>query len=213
MLVRNDVPDVAGLRGRRVGVEPGSLNVYILARALQQAGVPLAAVEMVGLDPLQMESAFEAGEVDAVVCYPPTSANMLARGDVHAVFTSASLPREVVDVIAFDAETIRTRGHDVTAILRAFDRARRWAAEHPDEAAEIMGARIGMRAADFEATLQSGVVLVSMGEQGEYLRPGGHVATTLAAIERVLRADDANGAVEAPPCVDPTPWKRAAGEP
>lgn len=213
VLARADIADVTALRGRRVGVEPGSLNVYILARALQIAGVPLNAVEMVGLDPLQMESAFAAGEVDAVVCYPPVSARLLARDDVHAVFTSASLPGEVVDVLAFDSETVLKRGHDVAGVLRAFERARRWAAENPDEAARIMGERIGMDAASFRATLESGVALVSLADQAEFLRPGGRVSTTLTAIERMLRTDELAGPVDVSACVDEGPWKRAAGEP
>lgn len=210
VLAKEGIVDVAGLRGKRVGVEPGSLNVYILARALQLSQLALTDVEMVALDPLSMKSALAAGEVDAVVCYPPVSTAIVSSG-AHAVFSSASLPGEVVDVVAFDAESIRSRADDIAAVLRAFDRARRWADAHHEEADAIMAGRIGMQPAEFRDALDHGVKLVAMEEQLPYLRPEGHIATTVRAIVDVLRSTGQT--VELDPahcCASEVPWHSAA---
>lgn len=210
VLAKAGIADVAGLRGKRIGVEPGSLNVYILARALQLSQLALADVEMVALDPLSMQSALAAGEVDAVVCYPPVSAAIVSAG-ARAVFSSASLPGEVVDVVAFDAQSLRTRSDDIAAVLRAFDRARAWANTHQSEADAIMAARIGMQPAEFRDALDHGVKLVSMEEQEPYLRSDGHVASTVRAIVDVLRSTGQTVELDpARPCASDVPWRSAA---
>ncbi|TAJ24072.1 MAG: transporter substrate-binding domain-containing protein [Planctomycetota bacterium] len=172
---------------RRVAVEKGSLNVFVLARALDACGASLAEVELVDLDQLGMLEAFRQGTVDAIVAYPPVSLDALKLPGSASVFTSASIPGEIVDVLAVDGALVRDRADDVEAIRRAYARAVADYEREPASALTVMAKREGLAPAEFEAALRDGVRLVGADEQAEYLRADGKLAANYAAVVDVLR--------------------------
>lgn len=123
ILAHPPIADVAGLKGKRIGVSPASITLFVVARALEIAGLSVDDVTLVSMDQLSMPAAFEAGDVDAVATYPPTS--VVIRNDLKCeiVFTSKEIPREVVDVLSFEAKLIVERPGDIAKIIRAFNRA------------------------------------------------------------------------------------------
>lgn len=175
------------LLGRRVAVEKGSLNVFVLARALESCGASLSDVELVDLDQLGMLEAFRQGTVDAIVAYPPVSVDALKLPGSVSVFTSASIPGEIVDVLAVDGALLRERPADVEAIRGAYARAVLEYERHPQSALAVMAKREGLSPDEFATALRDGIQLVDAGEQQEYLRPGGKVAANFAAVVDVLR--------------------------
>lgn len=187
VLARNTLADLPSLRGRRVALELRSLNLFLLARALGSVGLPLDAVELVPMDPTDMEAAFARAEVDAVVTYPPVSVRMQRDGGAAALFSSAAIPGEVVDVLAFSDDTLRHRARDVTAFVTAFARARAWARAHPVEANAIMARREHLSAEEFASVLADGVELVSPDEQDLYFGATGRLALSIETTSRVLR--------------------------
>lgn len=187
ILAQSGIPDVAGLRGKRVGVELASLGVYFLARALEKNGLSLSDVEPVSMDQISMESAFRNGELDAIVTYPPVSVNILRDGVANKVFSSADIPGEVIDVIAVEAHIVEERPEDVERILRAYHRAIEYAQDHRDEAYSIMAAREGITPEEFDQALTEGIRLFSASDQNEYLRPDGKLSRVIDKCDQVLR--------------------------
>jgi NitT/TauT family transport system substrate-binding protein len=188
VLARGGIQSVADLRGKRVGVELASLGVYVLARALETGGLSLGEVQAVPSDQLSMEEAFASGELDAVVTYPPSSVRLSREARAATVFTSASIPGEVIDVLAVDARVAAERPGDVVALLRGFERALAYARTHPDDAYAIMAAREGITAQEFAAVLADGVRLVDGAAQAQYFAPGGSLDRVIDASDRYLRA-------------------------
>lgn len=187
ILARPGLADVASLRGARVGLELASLGVYVLARGLEQHGLSLADVTLVAMDQLSMEDAFRRGEVDAIVTYPPTSIKLLRDAKAHAIFSSAEIPGEVVDVIAIEAAVNTRRPADVAKFLRAYHRAKAYAQAHPAEAYRIMAAREGLTPEEFRVALTEGIRLHSESDQPAFLRPGGTLAAVIDHTDRILR--------------------------
>src|SRR5262249_60802320 len=66
------VRDIAALRGRSVAIEPGSIGVFLLGRALESASASLDDVTLVPMDQQRMPAALARHQVDAAVCSPPT---------------------------------------------------------------------------------------------------------------------------------------------
>ncbi len=187
ILARSGITNVAGLRGKRIGVELGSLGVFVLLRGLEKSGLSLTDIEPVSMDQGAMESAFVQGKLDALVTYTPTTVKLLREANAQRVFTTAEIPGEVVDVIAIEAAFCQQRPKAVQAVLRAFHRAIDYTKTNPNDAYAIMARREGISAEEFRTTLTDGVKLVSAAEQNEYLKPGGRLWQVIYASDRALR--------------------------
>ncbi len=192
-------PGLAGLqdlRGRRVGVEPGSLNCFLLARALETAGLAYEDVLSVPMSPLAMADALQKGSVDAVVAYPPVSLELLADPARRLLFSSADIPGEVVDVLLVDAQVLAGRGREVERLLAAYERALAWGQAHPAEAFAIMARREGLEPHEFEDILENDIRVVGLDGQAPFFVPGGLIERACAGTEAVLRKA---GHIDGPP--------------
>jgi NitT/TauT family transport system substrate-binding protein len=135
-----------------------------------------------------MQEAFQTGEIDALVTYPPVSLSIKNMGNSASQFSSANIPGEVVDVIAFDEAVVVERTDDVRRLLSAFHRAKQFAEREPGIAMPIMAAREGISPAEFATALRDGIKLVSAQEQAAYLKPGGKIEHVLDSADRILRS-------------------------
>lgn len=186
ILARPPLDSVAALKGMRIGVEPASVNVALLQSALRKNGMRMADVVVVPLSQNAMPGAVARGAVDAAVCYPPVSVQLLAAG-MRPVFDSASVPGEIVDVLCADADVLEARAGDIAALKRAYGRAQRFAEEHPDEAHAIMARREGIGAAEFRAALLQ-IRVVRFDGQAEALASGGPVENAVRLTAEGLRS-------------------------
>jgi sulfonate transport system substrate-binding protein len=73
ILVQKDslIKTVAELKGKKVGLNKGSNVQYMLARALERAGLKYTDIELVFLSPGDGRTAFEKGTIDAWVIWEP----------------------------------------------------------------------------------------------------------------------------------------------
>lgn len=181
------IASIADLKGRRVGVELGSLGVYLLASALEKHQLSLTDVAMVSQDQVTMVAALREGELDAIVTYPPESLRLLSGGTgARVLFSSAEIPGEIVDVIAFRDEVIQDRLEDVRRVLSAFDDALAFTEQQRAEACAVMARREGLTAAEFDEALHHGLRLLRASEQLRYLGPGGTLLGVAQKTERLL---------------------------
>lgn len=187
ILVRPSSEGVAALLGARVGVELSSLGSYVLARGLETHGMQWGDVETVSLDQASLEDSFRNGELDALVSYPPTSVRLLRDGQAKIAFSTTEIPREVLDVIAIDAQLTHTRAQDIVRFLRAYHYALEEIHTDPDAAYALMASREGLGLSEFKAAMQDGVALVGVDEQAAYLRPEGVLESALDRYQDSLR--------------------------
>ncbi len=199
-------PDVRALRGRRVGVELNTLNVYLLSRALERVGSSLDEVTMVSVDLMGMADALARGRVDAVATYPPASMQAMQVPGAHVRFSSREIPGEVIDVIAVDSAMIPSRVAAVAELVRGFERARRYADRNPAEAYTVMAGREGVTPVEFAAALRDGIRIVSLEEQGPFLQTQGRIDTVAARVGGALIR---TGQLAQPPSLDGIGWEAA----
>lgn len=187
ILARPGITSLSGLRGARVGVEVESLGGYVLARALEKAGLNPADITMVHMEQPDMEEALRKGNVDAVISYSPYSTKLVRDIKANVIFSSADIPGEVIDVLAVEAETTRKQPQDVIKLLRAYHRAIAYAQQHPAEAYRIMAEREGLTPEEFKVALTNGIELLFESDQKAYFQPGGKLAVTIDHANRILR--------------------------
>ncbi len=183
---RPPVTTLAALRGRRIGVQPGSLGTLVLARALESVGLGLADVVPVFVDETRMAEALAAGSVHAVVTYPPFSTGLEGLDGAVTLFDSRSMPREIVDVVAIDAPVVAAHPDRVRALAEAFDRAVRFTREQPDVAHAVMAQREGLPPGEFAGHLRA-MRFADLADQPALLAAGGPIDRTLRELDTVLR--------------------------
>ncbi len=188
LVARNEsVADLSALRGKRVGVEPASVGLHLLTRALDRAGLGLDDLQPVAKFQTTLPGALLSGEVDAVVSHPPDSTNLLSNPAFHVLFSSRELPGEIVDVYAFDAEVIRRAPQALAAFKQAMDRAFHELEQDPEGSCLIMARRHRTDPASFAQSLRDGIALVKPEQQHAYLGRSGLLAPVLVSLARTLR--------------------------
>jgi NitT/TauT family transport system substrate-binding protein len=199
LLADSAIKSFKDLRGKRVGLESGSVSSYVLARALALNGLNGADITTISSDQTSLMEEFAKGNIDAIVTYPPFSVKILSTGRAHRLFTSASIPHEVLDVIAFDSLTLEQRLDDVQAVLHAYWQARQAAEENPRSNVPIMARREGISDSDFVGALRNDIQLVRENDQASYLGPEEKLKEVLLRADSVLRRE---GLVKGPSRLD-----------
>lgn len=174
------------LYGKKVGVEVGSLGVYMLHRALQQAGMTLGEIQIVPMAQLNQEQAFLDGGLDATVTYPPVSTRLSRFSGINKLFGSDDIPGEVVDILAIDQALIEQRPQDVEKVIAAWDRALDYAKTDTETAYHIMAERERITSEEFADSLK-GIKTLTSRQQLDLFDAGGTLETAIAETYRVLK--------------------------
>ncbi len=172
ILARNGIKHVADLKGRRVAVEPATVDVTLIYEALRQAGLGLSDVKLVPLAQGEMVDSMQHAEVDAVIVYPPLSFKLQQYPGINKIFDSSQAADSIVDVLAFDKKFLLERKKDIAAFVRAFSRAQHYWREHPRPAHEMMAKYVGVDAQTVDG-LMRGIRLVFVEEQEKFFATGG----------------------------------------
>lgn len=187
ILLQPRLPAASTLKNLRVGVEVGSLGSYLLARALDAQGLRFSDITIVPGDQLTLEAEFRRGNLDAIVTYPPTSVRLQSDTGARVTYSSDRIQGEIIDLLIFDRTVLEQRPAAVERVLQSFERAMQFYREHPLEASAIMGRRERISAEAFDASLRTGMTLVTAADQAAYFGKQGTLPELLARAERVLR--------------------------
>jgi NitT/TauT family transport system substrate-binding protein len=208
VLARPPTSSVADLRGRRVAVAFSTLGPYVLARALERSGVPLAEVTLRGMTLGAMGSALARGDVDAAVFYPPFSTRAERQRKLRRLFDSRAIPGEIFDVLAVEPAWLREHPAEASALVRAWGLAHTHAAAHPNISDAVMAKREQLPLAEFRTTM-AGLRFFRLEQQASLLAVGGPIARNLAEVQRVQRQLGVLPAGGALPAVNDGPVRQA----
>lgn len=145
ILVRPDsgITSVADLSGRSIAVARGSSAHGHLILQLQKAGLDVEDVEINYLPPTDSKNAFEAGQVDAWAVWDPYTAMAELDGAVPLV-TGTGVTNGYGFGIASDvALADEVRAEALEDLTERVARAYHWAAENPEEWAQVYARETG----------------------------------------------------------------------
>ncbi|WP_408589314.1 putative urea ABC transporter substrate-binding protein [Novosphingobium sp.] len=95
------------IKGQQVYLVELSVSHYLLARALNSAGMALTDVKTVNTSDADIVGAFASPDVKAAVAWNPQLSVMKAQPGVTQVFSSADIPREILDLLVVDTATLK----------------------------------------------------------------------------------------------------------
>ncbi len=158
LIVKGDL-GIADLADRTVNLVELSVSHYLLARALDGAGLSEADLSgVVNTSDADMIAAFSAPEVEAVVTWNPLVSSILEDPQAKAVFTSADIPGEIIDLMVVNTDTLAANPDFGKALVGAWYEVMALIADEGPEGAaarEAMAEASGTDLAGFEAQLAS----------------------------------------------------------
>lgn len=188
VIVGKDMRTPEDLEGKRVGLEPGSLGLFVLARALERSGLWLDKVTVVAVRQSRMVQALENGDIDAAVLARPVRDEALGVAGTSVLFSTKAMPHEILDLAVCDRRILDEHPGFATAFAQCFDRAKDWARANPETAVASMSRRLGMTPEAFVKVVTEEIAVKSSQDQESFVRPGGALEAALIRADGTLRS-------------------------
>ena len=138
-----DIKTIAGLKGKKVACEVGSVSQFFLNALLREVNLSQKDINMVNMTATDAGVAFVAQRVDAAVTWEPHLSQGASKEHGHVLIDSSQRPGLIVDVVAVREDTMKNRAADLKAFVRAWQRALKFIEEEPNEAHKIMAKGVG----------------------------------------------------------------------
>lgn len=171
IIAHKSITNMQALKGKKIGCEVSSLGIFVLQRALTQAGLTLADITVINTEQVQGEKALFNNEIDAFVGYPPATINILKNTQYHTLFTSADIPFEIIDTVSISTEVLEKKPFLARKIRQAWQMALDFSKQNPKEAYRIMSEREGINSEDFQSVLSDLIILDSKSQQDIFSQP------------------------------------------
>jgi NitT/TauT family transport system substrate-binding protein len=106
-VILKDKTQLSDIKGQQINLVELSVSHYLLARALDSAGLTERDVKVVNTSDADLVAAFGAGGITAVVTWNPLVSEILAMPGTHKVFDSSQIPGEIIDLMVVNTETLK----------------------------------------------------------------------------------------------------------
>ncbi len=143
IVANKEIKTIADLKGKKVAFTEGSVSQFYINVLLHEAGLSQSDIEIVSMTAGDAGSAFVAGKVDAAVTWEPWLTRGKQAPHGHLLTDSSNNPGLITDVLLAPVEIIDSRGNELRALYRAWNRAVDFVKSNPDEAHEIMAKGVG----------------------------------------------------------------------
>ncbi|NNC68634.1 MAG: ABC transporter substrate-binding protein [Gammaproteobacteria bacterium] len=159
------------LKGKKIGVESGSLSTYLVSRALEMNDIKSSEVVIMPMELHDMPTALKTGKVDAITSYPPTSVAIKKQMGVNVLFDSSTIPNEILDVIAINKEVLAKNPELQKQLLQTWKLTLDYTRNYSEEAYNILTERLMISVNDFKQAMDH-INLVGHHEQSQYFKEG-----------------------------------------
>lgn len=184
VLARPGIHSIAGLAGKRLGVEQTAVGALMFASMLEYGHLDPHSIERVPLTIDRIESAWQRGEVDAVVCFEPVASRLLAAGAVN-LFDSRLIPERIIDVLVVRKPLDPAHLAPLHQLITAWFATLRYLQTQPQDAFQRMSGRLDIPPDAVPRSL-SGLHLPNLADNRRLLQ--GSQPALLAAMAQLSKA-------------------------
>jgi NitT/TauT family transport system substrate-binding protein len=147
---------LADIKGRSVNLVELSVSHYLLARALESAGLAPTDVSIVNTSDADIVASYGAPATTALVTWNPQLSEVKAMPNAHVVFDSSAVPGEILDTLIVRTEALASNPNLGKALAGIwYETMALMSAQTPEGAAAraAMGVLSGTDQAGFESQL------------------------------------------------------------
>lgn len=154
-LKERGIASLADLKGKRVGVRLGTNGEYFLARLLVLNGMARGDITWIDMKPQGMADALSAGEVDAVIVWPPFTQKIMAKSPGRLAEFDGQPGQDYYYLMMARQDWLAANGKIAERAMLALKWADEWMAAHPEEAQAYLAAKFGVPLADLADDIQN----------------------------------------------------------
>lgn len=174
---RPEFKELSALKGKTISFEGfNTFSHLFVITMLEKAGLHEGEFKAVALPSPQVLAALKSGKIDAGHIYEPASSQALTAGFKALAKAGDRLPNVMNDVLAFQTNLVKTRPHEIRAIVQALLEAKEFAQVNSKEAFRIMAQAEGMSPEEMETNSKK-LYLLSLAENIAAFKPGGALFT------------------------------------
>lgn len=170
VVVKGDL-GLADLEGKSVNLVELSVSHYLLARALDAAGIAERDLTVVNTSDADMVAAFKTPDVEAVVTWNPLLSEIAAEPGAKVLYTSADIPGEIIDMLVVNTETLAVNPDFGKALVGAWYETMTIMMKDDEEgkaARSFMGEKSGTDLAGYDAQLATTKMFYDPAEAVEF---------------------------------------------
>ena len=169
IIAKGPVKSIKDLKGKRIGMEVGSLGEYLLHRSLEINGLSKSDVSITYADQFDLITLFGKSEIEAAVTYPPVSFNLRNKQKGNLLFTSKEIPMEIIDLIGVSQKLATEHPDKVKIFIESYFESLELALKDKDESFEELAKRVGISKQEFTEAVEEDLKLLSSNENQEFL--------------------------------------------
>lgn len=132
----SDVTDVAQLKGKSVAATKGTDPYFFLLQALEEAGLGLEDVEVQNVQHADGRALLDGGSVDAWAGLDPIMAAAEVESGDKLIYRNVDF--NTYGFLNATEEFITEHADVAQVVVDAYEEARAWAIEHPEETAQLL---------------------------------------------------------------------------
>lgn len=132
----SDITSVEQLKGASIAATKGTDPYFFLLQALETAGLTLDDVEVQNLQHADGRAALEGGSVDAWAGLDPIMAAAEVESDAKLIYRNVDF--NTYGFLNATEDFIDNHADVAQVVVDAYEEARAWALEHPEETADLL---------------------------------------------------------------------------
>jgi NitT/TauT family transport system substrate-binding protein len=157
IVAKPGIKTMADLKGKKIGVEVGLVDHLLVLKALESAKMTEKDVKLVNITTDKTPEALKSGAADAIAAWQPNSGQALKElPGSTAIYTSANAPGLIFDLLCVNPKSLGERRADWQKVVEVWFKIADFINDpkNLDEAATIMGKRVGLSAEEYKKLMK-----------------------------------------------------------
>lgn len=186
IIVSDEIKTKQDLKGKKIAVEEGTVDHFLLLRGLQEVGLKSTDFEFVPMETGKAADAFVAGRVDAVGVFAPFTTKALLRPGSKVLFSSKDYPGAIPDHLVVSRQLVTEKPEVVQAMVDSWFATLAFIESNKDRAIEIMAERAGVTVDEYQE-YNEGTTLFSVDDNLKAFSPGNNMASLQFAAQEISK--------------------------
>lgn len=177
------IPNIAALKGKKVGFNFLAPQDILLAYALQKNGLTQQDITADNIPADSIQGILESAKIDAGVTYEPNVSTIVGLGGgqkFHVIFSSKESPGLITDVLVFTQAFIDKNPEMVKGVIQGYLDGLKFLKEKPEESQKIIAAALGVTKAEVPVQLAT-VYIPSLEEMDMVFQPSEDMRSLFAS--------------------------------
>ncbi len=205
IVASKSIASLADLKGKKVAYPFATCDNLLVAYGLQSAGLTEADVEGLDTTPENVAAALVSG-ASAGATYEPNVSKILkldVGGGYHTLYTSATAPGLITDILYFSKDFIAKNPKTVDAVIKGYLDGMKFLSEHPDEAYAIVAKYFSTSVDDVKEQAK-GVYNIPVSEMAGYFGPRDDAKSLFTSGKLIADILVKRGQIKAAPKIEDT---------